>query len=158
MMIQWPWTKDENDETGTMTTGTTTTLTAPPTAAASKLLVGWIAGATLTQRPRPLSSLTSNCSWGGSWAGRRRYPPQRRDRQGTPAPAAMTTAPTMKDMAPTPRLRATARRWFVDAARLQRQAPGDKEDETAPSTRPPPLRALVRRVDRLLTAPSPPPR
>jgi hypothetical protein len=46
--------------------------------------------------------------------------------------------------------------WIVDAARLQRQTRGDEEDVMAPSTRPP-LRALARRVDRVLTAPSPPP-
>ena len=45
----------------------------------------------------------------------------------------------------------------MDAGQLQCQVHGDEEDVMAPSTCPPPLRALAHRVDQVLTVPSPPP-
>ena len=125
---------DENDETGT--TGTTTTSTAPRITAASKLLVGWIAGATSRQRPndhatRP--SLTSNCSWGGSrvgTTGNTRISHNDNDAQ---------QHPRQRTQHPPHAYEQSLVGWIVDAARLQCQARGDEEDVTAPSTRPPPV-------------------
>ena len=143
---------NENDETGTM--GTTTTSTAPTITAASKLLIGWIAGATTRQRPNvhaTCPSLTSNCSWGESWVGTtgntrishndndaQQHPQQRTQHQPHAYEQSLVG-------------------WIIDAAWLQCQACRDKEDVTAPSTRPPPVQALARRVDWVLTVPSPPP-